>query len=352
MQQRHTRLSGVDGIQARPPRVGKLKIGEVKTTVKNGREISYPSKLDWICAKDGAGNIVQSFHDVYGEKPVEFMAVFPSNDPTDFYWEAYRRYGSGTGLVCHGDGRQAIVEETGETIECPCPFAEPTVRDGKEYPPACKVVASCSLWLYEVPELGVFQIDTGGFRSVANMKWFIRTGLPGLSGGQLAGIPIRVYVEPFQAVHDGKASTAYQWKFGLAPGMKPADVRVAAADAVEGFCLPQDIGPRLLDEAKPQDLYPGVVEADPDSEIPGVVCERPDDAEPGECIGTAIPEAAVAAEETYAKALLDSPWPKAKRDSKLELMRVNRGKAAEDGAWGRYVDWLNMSIEQVPGGAS
>jgi len=260
MQQRHTRLSGVDGIQARPPRVGKLKIGEVKTTVKNGREISYPSKLDWICAKDGAGNIVQSFHDVYGEKPVEFMAVFPSNDPTDFYWEAYRRYGSGTGLVCHGDGRQAIVEETGETIECPCPFAEPTVRDGKEYPPACKVVASCSLWLYEVPELGVFQIDTGGFRSVANMKWFIRTGLPGLSGGQLAGIPVRVYVEPFQAVHDGKASTAYQWKFGLAPGMKPADVRVAAADAVEGFRLPQDIGPRLLDEANAvaQSCFPGV----------------------------------------------------------------------------------------------
>jgi hypothetical protein len=181
------------------------------------------------------------------------MAVLPSNAPRDFYWEAFRRYGSGTGLVCHGDGHNAIVEETGETIECPCPFAEPTLRDGKEYPAACKPTVSVSLWLYEIPELGLFQIDTGSFRSMSNIKWFIFTGLPSLSGGQIAGIPIRVSIEPFQAVHNGQASTAYSWKFGLAPGMSPADVRVAAQKAVAGFILPDTVRPQI-DETKPEDL--------------------------------------------------------------------------------------------------
>ncbi len=342
MQQQHQRLRGVATITDRPARIGKLKIGE-KTLSRNGREI--PTKLDYIKAVDASGQVIQAFHDVFGEKPTEFRAVFPSNDPVDFYWEAYRRYGSGTGLACHGDGRQAIVEETGETIDCPCHHA-----DGER--PACKPVASLSLFLYDVPALGVFQIDTGSINSIKNIRWFL-SALPGLTAGQYAGIPFKVKIDPFQAMHDGKASTAYQWKLDLLPGYRPADLRMAAANALESFLLPPDMATQpMLDEAKPQDLYPGVVEADPDSEMPGVVCERLDDAEPGECIGTAIPEEAVAAEEAYAKALLDSPWPKAKRDSKLELMRVNRGKAAEDGAWGRYVDWLNMSTGQVPGGAS
>lgn len=339
---RRTRLSGVEDIQARAPRIGKLKIGETREVTKNGRTVTYPAKLDYIVAKDGAGNRVQSFHDVYGERPTEFMAVLPANDPAEFYWEAYRRYGSGTGLACHGDGRYAIVEATGETIECPCPYAEPTVRDGKEYPPACKVVASLSLWLYEVPELGIFQIDTGSYRSVSNIKWFLRVGLPALSGGQLAGIPIRVYVEPFQVVHDGKVSTAYQWKLGLAPGMRPADVRVAAQEAVEGFCLPVEAGPRLIDEAKPEDLYAEA--ASDDHQI-----EAAPEPEPiTDPLSFGVPGEVVSAELAYRRAIEASSWPEAKKASKIALMQANRAKASEAGDWNHYVDWLNASLAAVP----
>ena len=346
MQQRHTRLSGVDDIQPRAPRVGKLKIGETKETVKNGRTITYPSKLDYIIAKDGGGNRIASFHEVYGEKPTEFMAVLPSNDMRDFYWEAYRRYGSGTGLACHGDGRCAIVEATGETIECPCPYSEPTIRDDKEYPPACKVVASLSLWLYEVPELGIFQIDTGGYRSVSNIKWFLTVGLPALSGGQLAGIPIRVYVEPFQAMHDGKASVAYQWKLGLAHNMKPADVRVAAQKAVEGFCLPEDIGPRLIDEAKPEDLYAGEVVGDGTGEpLPALPEEcYPPEAEP---IVPGYPPEVIAAEMELDKAMHDANLPPAKVKSTQTAMKMHRDEASETGNWSGYCDWLLTATERA-----
>jgi hypothetical protein len=336
---RRRRLSGVDDIAGRAPRIGKLKIGEVLEKRRpDGSVATYPSKLDHIVAKDGAGNLIGSFHEVYGERPVAFMAVFPSNDPVDFYWEAYRRYGSGSGLVCHGDGREAIVEGTGEAIECPCPFAEPTVDgDGRERAAVCKAVASCSLWLYEVPELGVFQIDTSSFRSISNLKWFIRTGLPSLSGGQIAGIPFRVFVEPFQAVHDGKASIAYQWKFGLAPGMKPADVRVAAQEAVEGFCLPVEVGPRMIDEAKPEDLYPGLPA--PSAPADGVVQED-------------LPPDVDERELRYLAALEATGWAKGKQAAAISTMEFNRGQALELQNFDGYRAWLGQTIARLPKAAA
>ena len=340
------RLSGVDDVQARAPRIGKLRIGEtVEKTRPDGSTYSYPIRLDHIKAADGAGNIVQAFHDVYGEEPTEFLAVFPSNDVAEWYWERYARYGSGTGLACHGNGHLGIDELTGESIDCPCQHAEPTVKGDREYPPACKIVASVSLFLYEVPELGLFQIDTSGMRSCSNAKWFIRHGLPGLSGGQLAGIPIKVSIEPYQVVHDGQASTAYQWRFGLAPGMRPQDVQIAAKQAVSGFCLPVGSGAPMLDEGKPEELYP---------QIPATI----DDADPGECIGGAesvgetvlrvgIPGEAVEAEVKLRRAMKAAKFTEPRLESTEKLMSSNRAKAEEKNDFATYVDWLERQADHI-----
>ena len=342
MQQPRPRLRGVHTIADRPARIGKLKIGE-KTLSRNGKEI--PTKLDFIKAVDGSGQIIQTFHDVFGEKPTEFRAVFPSNDPIDFYWEAYRRYGSGTGLACHGDGRQAIVEETGETIDCPCHHAEPATKDGKDYPPACKPVASLSLFLFDVPALGVFQIDTGSINSIKNIRWYL-SALPGLTGGQYAGIPFKVKVEPFQAMHDGKASTAYQWKLDLLPGYKPADLRMAAQNAVDAFLVPPDMAAHpLLDEAKPEDLYVGLPAA------AEVTLDEGDGVY--ETFGAGgPPDDALAAETEYRQRLEASGLPPAKQQSCIALMEANRIKAAEMDTWPAYVSWLRQQTARVPGAAS
>ena len=340
MQQPRPRLRGVHTIADRPARIGKLKIGE-KTLSRNGKEI--PTKLDYIKAVDGSGQTIQAFHEVFGEKPTEFRAVFPSNDPIDFYWEAYRRYGSGTGLACHGDGRQAIVEETGETIECPCHLA-----DGER--PACKPIASLSLFLYDVPALGVFQVDTGSINSIKNIRWFL-SALPGLTAGQYAGIPFKVKVEPFQAMHDGKASTAYQWKLDLLPGYKPADLRMAAQNAVDAFLLPPELTTqRMIDEAKPEDLYVGIPattgEASEDdfSDLLGTDEEEAQQAGP--------PEDAREAEAEYQRRLDASGLPPAKQQSCIALMEANRAKAAEMDTWPSYVSWLEQQTARIPGAAS
>lgn len=259
------RLRGVAQISDRPTRIGKLKIGEVKEKRRaDGSVVSYPSKLDYIQARDGEGNQIASFHDVYGEKPTEFRAVFPSDDVDEFYWESYRRYAA-SGLACHGNGVQAIVEESGESIDCPCQFAEGDKA-------TCKPIASLSLFLYEVPALGVFQLDTGSINSIRNIRWFL-TALPGLTGGQVKGVPFRVYIEAFKATHDGKSSTAYAWKIDLLPDMKPADVKLAASQAVDSFLLPSV---PALDEAKPADLYPQIAAPSDDVEDLAVLPEQID----------------------------------------------------------------------------
>jgi hypothetical protein len=333
--QQKPRLRGIATISDRPARVGKLKIGE-RTLSRTGKEI--PTKLDYIKALDGAGNIVQAFHDVYGPKPTEFKAVFPSNNPDDFFWEAYRRYGSGTGLVCHGNGTKAIVEETGETIDCPCEFA-----DGDR--PTCKPVASLSLFLYEVPALGVFQVDTGSINSIRNIRWFL-SALRGLTGGQYAGIPFRVRIEPFQAMHDGKASTAYQWKLDLLPGYKPADLRMAAQRAVDTFLLPPDLAEQpLLDEYVEPDIY-GLPAGEPEI---GVV-----DTETAEATGTQDIEppddmsSEILGQEILFRRLLEqAALPAAKADDIERKQAEKRALATGTGDWAGYARWLHSAISRL-----
>jgi hypothetical protein len=319
MNQQKTRLRGVATISDRPARIGKLKIGEV---VQNAQGVKHPSKLDYIKAVDGAGAKVEAFHAVYGPKPTEFRAVFPSDDPVAFWWESYRKYGSGTGLVCHGNGAQAIVEATGESIECPCSCAE-----GDR--PTCKPVGSLSLFLYDVPALGVFQIDTGSLNSIKNIRWFL-AALPGLTGGQYKGIPFRVKVEPFQAMHDGKASTAYAWKMDLLPGMKPTDLRMAAQEAVESFLLPPSMASQpLLDEAKPEDLYT-VIEAAAD--------ETP-----------VVPLDAQAAADSLRAAIESADLPGGKKFTALALLEANLTQAAADNTWPAFATWCVTTEARVRG---
>jgi hypothetical protein len=328
------RLRGVQTIADRPARIGKLKIGEKLSKEKNGRTIEYPTKLDYILAKDGAGATIAAFHDVFGDRPTEFRAVFPSNEPNDFYWEAYRRYGSGTGLVCHGDGRQAIVEETGETIDCPCQYAE-----GDR--PTCKPVASLSLFVYEVPALGVFQIDTGSINSIKNVRWFL-SALPQLTGGQYTGIPFRVHIEPFQAMHDGKASTAYQWKLDLLPGYSPMNLRMAAQEAVGAFILPPETaGRKLIDEGRPDDLYAGLPapkdEAADLPDAPRAEVEIPEE------FASVIP----GAESLFDHALSRLKAPEAKLAAIRAEREHNREVAEDSGGWETYREWLSQQTARM-----
>jgi hypothetical protein len=341
---------GIKGVTDKPraPVVAMAKIGR-KT------EKGLPEKLDHIIfVKPRTGETIPAF-DILGERPVSFLAVFPPDADTHLD-AAWKRWGS-SGVKCRGDGATGIDRETGEGRKCAgeynkdhpelheCEYARPTQKNGKTYPPECKPTLTVRLVVPLAGALGLVQLDTGGVESSIPKLWWQIDQLKQYAGGDLAGVAIKVEISPFTTSH----GVSYAW--GLAtPGDEEMELLQEQFAAVVPARIigPGQSMPQLppMSDVPEQDVY-GL----PDEAV-GVEAIEAMTSDEAECIGAAVPEEAVAAEEAYARAVLDSAWPKAKRDSKLGLMRVNRGKAAEDGAWGRYVDWLNMSTEQVPKGAS
>jgi len=229
------RLHGLVNTSPRPVLAGRAKIGE-KGLSKKGKEI--PTKIDYIKFVDGEQNKIQAVHDILGEKPTEFIAVLPSDDPDDFWWLSYRRW-KASGLVCHGNGETAIVEESGEEIACPCQFAE---GDNAE----CKPSGSLKVIIPNLPSIGVFQIDTRAESSTQNIQYAIEM-IGKITGGHYMGIPLRVYIEPFK----GKQGISWCWKVDIMD--TPGRVVMAAVEQTRDH-MSQLIPPELLqiDESRPE----------------------------------------------------------------------------------------------------
>ncbi len=111
----------------RLPRLGKIRLG-IKRLAKSGKE--QPAEVDYFVVPPEVAK-------VYGERPKELLIMFPVEDVTQIFPQAYKWYGAGAGLKCKGDGETAIrrwaeAEESlrqrlGEThddnelVEIPCP---------------------------------------------------------------------------------------------------------------------------------------------------------------------------------------------------------------------------------------
>lgn len=235
IQKTKKRLHGIVNTNPRPVLAGRAKIGE-KGLSSKGKEI--PTKIDYIKFVDGQQNRIEAVHEILGDKPTEFIAVLPSDDPDDFWWLSYRRW-KASGLVCHGNGEIGIVEETGQEITCPCKYAE-----GEQ--PECKPSGSLKVIIPNLPSIGVFQIDTRGASSTNNIDYAVKT-IGNITGGKYMGIPLRVYVEPFK----GKNGISYAWKLDILK--TPGQVVLAAADQVRDH-VSRLIPPELLliDESRPE----------------------------------------------------------------------------------------------------
>jgi len=152
----------------------------------------------------------------YGDKPKELRILFPIEDEAKFTSQFYRLYSQTRGLVCKGDGEEAlrmIDTETGAVANrdtknvamkpIPCQG-----RDCPEYGPrACGEVMNLQFLLPEVSGFGVWQIDTGSINSIIN----INSTLELVRGvyGRLSMVPLLLALEPKEVVNpdDGKKKT-------------------------------------------------------------------------------------------------------------------------------------------------
>jgi hypothetical protein len=166
----------------------------------------------------------------HGATPTAIDIVFTNDNPFDGNYQMW----STSELKCKGDGVDAMrvlsmatsIEEKQAATEskeaaekffpiikgcwtCGCPYSQPTVEGGKERPSPCKPGANLVFQLAKDVRLGATAYyHTTGLSSIANIFSSLQT-IKMLSGGRLAGIPIRMSVMPKKTMHNGQPGLAY-----------------------------------------------------------------------------------------------------------------------------------------------
>lgn len=159
----HTSIPAIEDV-FRIPRAGKIKLGEkVEYEIKKGPNAGQmgerPKELDYFkCPPE-----VQA---VFKEKPKELKIELPSNEVSEIMPYAFKRYKSGAGLICKGDGTTAgsINKENGiDEIDCPGVECQHYKKGD------CKLSACLFVILPHVDTFRAYQVDTNSWNSIVNI---------------------------------------------------------------------------------------------------------------------------------------------------------------------------------------
>lgn len=259
------------------PRLGKIHLG-VRQPNANGRG-DHPVQTDYFVVPEVLKPYV-------GVQPTSLLVTFHSDNPDDFVDQHLRRYGSGTGLSCIGDGYEAralvlpavyrawLEANDGDLTALPMPGLwaggrpEPgqeaaewrDIRcygagyDGEDACPAyqagaCGPSLHLQFVLPEAPGFGVWQIDTGSPMSIERINSFVEF-LRTATGGRIAGIPLRLSLEKVRVAPGGRATDVNvlrldfdgTFREALAYAQRPAGVAGLLAEPSTDDAPPEDVG--------------------------------------------------------------------------------------------------------------
>ncbi|MBC7340921.1 MAG: hypothetical protein H5U02_00445 [Clostridia bacterium] len=268
-------IKGISDVR-RLPRLGKIRLGIKQTSKRTGNE--YPKAVDFfVCRADGgptSEEMAKAFHAVYGDQPRALDVMFPTNDPEQIFPQYYRRYGSGTGLICKGDGESAmeIDRETGEMREIECVPAECEWAKKQH----CRPVGTLRFLLPKVPGIGVWQIDTSSYHSIVNLNSAIEM-VRLLTGGRIAMIPLRLVIRPKEVQVEGKKKVVFVMDLAT-ENLRMVDVLAASQKK-----LPELLLPEINMDEPPDDLFPHAVPVEPEgeAEAEGLAAEEGEEEGPG-----------------------------------------------------------------------
>ena len=150
-------ISGLSDVR-RIPRLGRIRLGHINHNTQT--EKNYPME-------DPFFHVPAEVAKVYGEQPTELDIMFPVNDRSIIFPQAYEYYGSARRLLCKGDGTEAIRWDTQKLsmvpTSCPCDL----LGNG------CKQRAHLQVLLPKVKSTGIYQIDTSSENSIIAINSYL-----------------------------------------------------------------------------------------------------------------------------------------------------------------------------------
>jgi hypothetical protein len=254
----------IKNIQKRVPRIGKIRIGEKVATGRGGER---PKALDhFICAED---DYKEAFREAFGDKPSSIEIMFHSDDDDDILPNAYKLYTSTYGLTCAGDGERAtrIYDvnlahnvQVGDKPEDPNrpEFWPPatgqtkgtdwkrkddltcTVEQCPQYKGnLCSLSLNLKFMLPQLPGIGIWQLDSRSINSLMNLSGGI-AGIKGMTGGVIAGLPIRLSLVDHEARPEGQTKKTVK-VLSLTYAGTPFELREQVRMGMAGVLEAQDI---------------------------------------------------------------------------------------------------------------
>lgn len=254
-------IEGITGLR-RAPRLGKVRLG-VKALSKAGNE--YPKAVDYFVVHTDElatdEEMAAAFHKVYGPEPRELDIMFPSDDPEQFFPQFRKRYGSGRGLICKGDGVKAheVNKDTGElvAIAClgeKCPHSLPNEKNQV----GCKPMASLFFLLPNVPGVGCWQMDTNSFHTIVQINSALEM-IARITEGKLGFIPLKLVRKAKEVSPDGKKKTVYVVDVSLRGVSLNKLFATRGADVVKVFLPPPDTADEPLDHESAEEAEIGAI---------------------------------------------------------------------------------------------
>lgn len=200
---------------------------------KDAPKRNRPEKLNYFTflRAAGDGTLVPDFETIrtHGPVPREIPIVFSSSAPLHQAFEYWQK----SGLVCRGDGRDAMRSvdfpfgtPTEAQLEAKnagkrtfpiyggcwtggCVYATPEIKNGKEYR-RCAVHSKLSMQLAKSIRLGAdAQYESTGFRTTSFLFSSLHD-LMSFTGGEIRGLPLLLVMSPFVTKHqrpDGSVQT-------------------------------------------------------------------------------------------------------------------------------------------------
>ncbi len=170
-------------LNSRPRELGRLRMGEKGSTVKNGRTITFPKRrTEWRLTSEDQ-DILEAAAELYGgtvrewtdapteakqwELPTDSDAIdvlvppVALANPISQFFELWS--GGGCQRRCNGQ----VEVMTGERCVCPVDYAERMALAAKGQ--ACSPVTRLSVFLPRLPDIGVWRVEAHGYNAAVEL---------------------------------------------------------------------------------------------------------------------------------------------------------------------------------------